>query len=113
MVWRGPLLAVLRYVERNPLRTQKVNRAEDWMWSSLRWWSSRVRPDWLCDWPIDRPRNWKQRVNQAESEPELEALRRSVNRGTPYGSNRWMKLTARRLDLEFRIRPRGRPRKRL
>ena len=104
------LLTVLRYVERNPLRAKAVDRAEDWMWSSLRWWSSRVRPDWLSNWPAVRPRNWKQRVNQAESERELEAMRRSVNREAPYGSDRWVKLTAKRLDLEFSIRPRGRPR---
>ena len=29
------LLAVLRYVEQNPLRAEAVDRAEDWMWSSL------------------------------------------------------------------------------
>ena len=105
------LLAVLRYVERNPVRAEMVDRAEDWRWSSLRWWPSRARPAWLCDWPIDRPRNWKKRVNQLETESELEVLRRSVNRGTPYGSGRWVTLTATRLDLEFSIRPRGRPRK--
>ena len=68
------------------------------------------RPAWLCDWPIDRPRNWKKRVNQLETESELDVLRRSVNRCTPYGGDRWVKLTATRLDLEFSIRPRGRPR---
>jgi putative transposase len=30
------LLAVLRYVERNPLRARLVKRAENWNWSSLR-----------------------------------------------------------------------------
>jgi putative transposase len=29
------LLAVLRYVERNPLRAGLVTRAEEWRWGSL------------------------------------------------------------------------------
>ena len=72
--------------------------------------ASPVRQDWLRNGPVIRPRNWKQRVNQAESEREVEAMRRSVNRGAPCGSDRWVKLTAKRLGLEFSIRPRGRPR---
>ena len=30
--------AVLRYAERNPLRARLVRRAENWRWSSARWW---------------------------------------------------------------------------
>lgn len=56
-------------------------------------------------------RNWKQRVNQVETDSELEAMRRSVNRGAPYGSDRWVKLTAKRIGRGFTIRPRGRLRK--
>ena len=36
----GHLLAVLRYIERNPLRAGLVGRAEEWRWSSLRWLST-------------------------------------------------------------------------
>ena len=34
------LLAVLRYIERNPLRAGLVGRAEEWRWSSLCWLSA-------------------------------------------------------------------------
>jgi hypothetical protein len=34
------LLALLRYIERNPLRGGLVGRAEEWAWSSLRWLSA-------------------------------------------------------------------------
>lgn len=103
------LLAVLRYVERNPLRANLVERSEDWRWSSLRWWSSRAQPAWLSAWPIARPRNWRQRVNQAERGEEVEALRRCVARGRPFGSDRWAAQAASRLGLESTLRPRGRP----
>ena len=42
---------------------------------------------------------------------ELEQVRQSVNRGTPYGSYDWVARTAEQLGLEASIRPTGRPRK--
>jgi putative transposase len=104
-------LTVLRYVERNPLRANLVNRAEKWLWSSLAWRLGGKRPEMLADWPVDSPRNWLTLVNRAETEAELQAVRRSIVRGTPYGDDRWTKRVARRLGLESSLRPRGRPRK--
>ena len=60
---------------------------------------------------MERGRKWLQWVNEALTVGELEALRRSVNRGTPYGRAGWVEATAQRLGLEFTLRPRGRPRK--
>src|ERR1700760_1583093 len=37
------LLVVLRYIERNPLRAGLVQRAEEWEWSSLRWFATPER----------------------------------------------------------------------
>ena len=39
-------------------------------------------------------------------------LRRSVNRGTPYGQNGWRDRLIARLSLPHTLRPRGRPRRR-
>ncbi len=112
------LLAVCRYVERNPLRVapenKLVNRAEDWRWSSLwRWLHPEVCDDVapLYAWPVDRPRNWVWRVNQPESSKELEVLRLSARRGRPYGAERWQQRVAKRLGLESTFHGRGRPKK--
>ena len=43
----------------------------------------------LAAWPIPRPEDRASRVNRAESKKELEALRRGVQRGQPYGSEPW------------------------
>ena len=104
------LLSVLRYVERNPLRAALVERAEDWDWSSL---TAVPGPDHpaLHPGPVPRGRNWRQWVNQVETEAELAALRRSVMRGAPFGNDRWQKRTATALGLESSLQPRGRPRK--
>ena len=54
---------------------------------------------------------WVQRVNAAQTAAELEAVRRCVQRGQPYGTESWVAKMVRRLGLEGTIRPRGRPRK--
>src|SRR5688572_2427978 len=106
------LLTVLRYVERNPVRANLARRVEDWRWGSA--WRRQQGGDgagMLAAWPIDRPRNWLQRVNRAQSESEVAAMRRCVQRGTPYGSDLWIKRSATRLGLHSTLRPRGRPKK--
>ena len=106
-------LIACRYVERNPLRANLVKRAEDWRWSSLGR-RGPDRPGWLvpaADWPVAAPRDWKAFVNRAETDAELEALRRSVVRGAPFGEGAWQSRTAARLKLESSLRPLGRPRK--
>jgi len=105
------LYIVLRYIERNPLRANLVKRAQDWAWSSLRWWRRPHRPSYLTDGPMDRPSDWVRRVNRPETDAELEAIRRSVNRSAPFGSKAWQARTAARLGLQSTLRPRGRPRK--
>jgi len=65
----------------------------------------------LSDWPVARPRQWRRQVNTPMHRGELEALRHSVKRGSPFGSASWTKTTARRLAIESTLRPIGRPRK--
>ena len=113
------LVTVMRYVERNALRAGLVERAEDRRFGSLWRWTNRSRSAEdaqplvaLSDWPVNRPRGWARRVNESLGEAEVEVVRRCVKRGTPFGSDRWVKRTAVRLGLESTLRPRGRPRKR-
>jgi putative transposase len=104
------LLTVLRYVERNPLRAGLVRRAERWPWSSLRWWRDEAPvPLYGHEGPVPRGQDWLTWVNEALTSGEVEALRRCVQRGTPYGPPAWVQKTARRLGLDATLRPRGRP----
>ena len=107
------LLTVARYVERNALRANLVRRAEDWRWGSLYRWLRGTADDrrLLSAWPLPRAAGWLDHVNSPQTEGELAALRRCVDRGSPFGSDVWTERTIRRLDLESTIRPRGRPRK--
>ena len=106
------LLTVLRYVERNPVRAKLVRLAERWRWSSARAWANPAeRPAWLAEGPVPRPANWLEQVNAALTAAELESVRRSVNRGAPFGGEAWVRRTAMIAGLESTLRPRGRPKK--
>jgi hypothetical protein len=50
-------------------------------------------------------------VNRPQTEAELAALRRSVQRGQPFGSEGWVRATAAKLQLESTLTARGRPKK--
>jgi putative transposase len=60
-----------RYVERNPVRAGYVRRAEMWPSSS----ASAGSPVRLSAWPMPRPANWLDYVNDDPGAEELEAIR--------------------------------------
>jgi putative transposase len=105
------LLNVLRYVERNALRANLVDQAQDWRWCSLWRKLNGDRESLLSAWPLDRPEDWVGWVNESQTDAEVEALRRCVNRGAPYGSENWTNQIAAALGLKYTLQPRGRPRK--
>lgn len=103
---------VVRYVERNALRSNLVDQAESWRWSSLwrREFGSAAQRRMLSTWPLGCPREWRQLVNRPQSEAELDAIRRCVTRGQPLGEASWVERCAGTLGLESTLRARGRPR---
>jgi putative transposase len=104
---------VARYAERNALRANLVRRAEQWRWGSLFRWQHNTAEDGklLAAWPVPRKANWIDHVNMPQTEAELQAIRRSVDRGRPFGDEAWSDRVVRRLGLETTLRPRGRPKK--
>ena len=109
----GHLQAVIRYVERNALRANLCQNAEDWFYGSL--WRRVYGDDdsraILSPWPIPMPRTWIAKVNRPQSQAEEEAIRKSLKKGSPYGSKRFVSQASVRLKLEHTLRSRGRPNK--
>jgi putative transposase len=114
------LLAVLRYIEANPLRAKIVKRAEKYPWSSYPLHGQGVADelvdpltlyDQLSPLPKVRQRRWAEKVHQPQEEATLAQIRRSTATGLPYGDERWVNRLAKKLNLDLAIRPRGRPRK--
>ena len=100
-------LTVARYAHANPRRAGLVARAQDWAWSDAGGGGKLKLP--LHDWPVDRPNHWQRLINEPMAEQEVEAVRRSVTRGAPFGSPQWTSKTAAALNLKSTLRPRGRP----
>ncbi len=114
------LLTVLRYIEANPLRANIVTQAEDYRWSSYRAHAvgepnalldTLITYEELSPYPKIRQRRWAQKVHAPMEEATLAAIRRTNATGLPYGTARWVRCLAKKLDLDLTIRPRGRPRK--
>lgn len=109
-------LTVGRYVESNAKRAGLAKSAENWRWCSL-WRRMNATDDQqeeapkLSHWPTGVPPYWVRTVNAAQSQTDLKAVRRCVNRGQPFGGERWVKRITGELALESTFRPRGRPRK--
>jgi len=106
------LLTVLRYIERNPLRAGLVGRRRGRGRAYVGWRPPSGR---RCGWRRGRCPGgslWVEGGNAATAEVEAEAerVRESIRRDRPYGSDGWMRATARDLGLEYSLRPRGRPR---
>ena len=103
---------VSRYIERNALRAKLVTKAHEWPWSSA--WH-RARGDdaeaLLDQGPEVLPKDWVELLNAPEFESEAAAVRESVKRGSPYGSESWRNQVASRLGLLSTLRGRGRQRR--
>ena len=118
----GPyFLAVLAYVEANPLRAGMVADAAEYRWSSH---PGRVGiatdplldgfPEWsgFGDDEPSRRAAWRATVARPPGRSELEAVRSSATSGRPLGGEAWCAATAGRLGLPaWPPRPRGRPKK--
>lgn len=104
------LLRACRYVERNPLRAGLVSRAERWPWSSRASADCRTcqHPE-VSAWPISKPDDWLEFVNEGEPPLELASIRECIARSLPYGTSEWRGSVAGALQIP--LAGRGRPRK--
>jgi len=93
------LLTVCRYIERNPVRAKLVDHPAAWRWSSARVHLATTESglngsaeDFLAPilepLPIALPSDWKNWLDQPQSDAELDALRMCAQRGTEYGSTK-------------------------
>ncbi len=109
----GHFLTLVRYVERNAKKANLVKQAENWQWSSV-WRREKgtvKHKKLLSPWPVPKPRDYLEWLNEAQSQEEEEALERSELKSSPYGDETWSTKTAAKLGQESTMRERGRPRK--
>jgi putative transposase len=105
------LQQLILYVEQNPLRATLVWRAEDWGWSGLwrRVRGSGKEKQLLSPLPTTLPQEYLRAVNTLLKEEDIERLRRSLNKGAPYGGDAWVTRMADRYAMGSTLRKPGRP----
>ena len=104
-------LTLVRYVERNARRANLVKISENWRWSSA--WrrenGTAKQKKFLSTWPVPKPKNYSKWLNQAQTEDEEEAIKRSIVKSNPFGGNSWVDSVVKRFSLEQTLRKVGRP----
>jgi len=101
------LLTVARYIEANPVRAGLSESAAHWIWSSHAARGAEtdgVHPD---SFPIPLPNDWSSYVDTPLTDVEMEKLRNSVNRQTPFGKEDWRDELCGKMGLESTVRSRG------
>lgn len=107
------LLAVIKYVERNPVRAKLVNFCEEWLWGSARRYvygddeQKRLLDRAHIELPVDYV-NW---VNTVDKIDDLKLIRVSVKKGMPYGRDKWVEKMVLKYSLESTLKSPGRPKK--
>jgi putative transposase len=108
-------LAVMRYIEANPLRAAMVETAADWQWSSfVQRDDTEIRsakPFALDPGPLPIPKRWPEIVNKLVPKEKYAQLTNCIKRGCPYGDKDWIIKTAEELNLQSTLRKQGRPTK--
>lgn len=106
-------IALVRYVERNAKRAGLVKKAEDWKWSSIwrREAGSNKQSKFLSPWPVSITKNYLKYLNEAQSEDELEIIRKSINKNVPFGNDAWCAKMIDKFQLRQTLRGVGRPKK--
>jgi len=104
-------LTVCRYVERNAKRAGLATRAEEWPWGSLYQRQHSRTTLHLAQWPVDRPDDWLNFVNETDDPDELARLRDQLRRGLPIGDEAWRESMAERMGIALIPSKGGRPKK--
>ena len=107
------LVDLIRYVEQNPLRANMVKRSEHWQWGSLyrRTRGTPKEKKLLDPLPTKLPTNYLRTVNEVYNEELLDAIRYSVKKSAPYGSDEWRDKMVKQYKLESTLRGPGRPKR--
>lgn len=109
-------VAAVRYVERNPVRSQIVPRAEDYRWSSAAFHCG-FRHDSLAaainmvDRGFPATNEWSAWLAEADEAPQIAVLRRHIEANLPCGDTSFVSQLATQAGRDLAFRARGRPRK--
>jgi len=105
-------ITLVRYVERNAKKANLSKKVEDWQWSSVwrREQGTVKQKSILSPWPVARPRDYLEILNEPLLQVEEDAMEKAEQKGRPYGDETWTARTVANFGLQITIRNRGRQR---
>ena len=116
LVEKEPYLwAVMRYIERNPVRAKLVKRAEDYAWSSAGAHVSGKQDEVLSDegqFNEKEIKAYREFIRKDDREIDT-AIRRATSTGRPLGSEGFIKKLQKALRRDLLPKKGGRPNKRV
>jgi putative transposase len=107
------LLAVIKYVERNAIRAKLSRLCEGWQWGSAwRRIHGTIKEKELLDQESFKlPDNYINWINSPDNQEILNIIRNSIEKGVPYGREKWIDKMVSVHHLESTLKSVGRPRK--
>lgn len=104
-------VALMQYIEQNPLRAGLVKRSDDWKWGSLYWRLKGIKEQQtlLSEWEVPRPKEYLTQVNLLQKKETLNEIRASIEKGSPLGGVEWKLALIESFGLEYTTRKVGRP----
>lgn len=102
------LLAAVRYVELNPMRSGLVSSPADWPWSSAAGHLGHREDPILDPSPLDREiGDWNQYLQTSEDEIALDTIRKHARTGRPAGNRDFIRHLESHLGRPLAPRKRG------
>ena len=107
------LLAVSKYVERNPVRAKLVKKPWQWKWSSARSHINEEKPMIKLGSLFGRTEMpwdvWKEYIGSEETNKAIAEIRRYTRAGRPLGTDDFVRNLERKFGKALKAPPKGRP----
>ena len=112
------MITCARYIERNPLRAKLVKKSCLWPYSSakIHYGINKYNPlgvNQLFDYIEKEPKEWKEFVETPDNPDEIKGIREKTRTGRPLGTNDFIEGLGGQLKRLFKLKPRGRPKKKV
>jgi putative transposase len=112
------MIASARYIERNPVRANLVKKPYLWPYSSAKIHCGIHRDDplgtnQLFDYIEIEPKGWKEFIEAPDNPDEMKGIREKTKTGRPLGTNDFVERLEGQLKRLFKLKPKGRPKKKV
>jgi len=112
------MIACARYIERNPVRAKLVKKPCLWSYSSAKVHCRINKYDplgtnQLFDYIEKEPKEWKEFIETPDNPDEMKGIREKTRTGRPLGTNDFIERLEGQLKRLFKLKPKGRPKKKV